>query len=415
MLDLSFTEDVSTIGEWRSTLQEVTDITPFTGITIEREGVVVFAGRVENPNIGFDRSGSTLSPAGFDYNIILTDYLVPSSSIVDSSTNATLTEILSETSIVLSLESTFSYLTDPTALDTTCEFLAFDFSDTCIEYENTGEQITEVDTDVNTLPAGPEFRCSFWADTGNTRFFIFYESGGNLKYRHSDDCGATWSAEANPVGGPVALGTAVWSVAWYDSKVYVFLEDGAGNTDFWRGGIADATGVVTLALIAGNIFANPIRAGPIFDNEGDIWVIEETGGNGDVWESVNDGLNWNNRFTASQVAKYLLPRGADAGDIWIIEHDVGNADLELWVWDSDASPPDFWDQKIDDIAVVGNVSGAQNADHSIHLAWTDNVVDIFYSWRTETGGFSAPQTLTGVINMGSHSNIRRQGSKCLPI
>ena len=400
--ELTTTESVSTIGSWNAILPEVEYLTPFSGITIEREGVEVFGGRLAIPLTSFGSGGSKLKVRGYDYSILLTDYLTPASSIVDTDTDTTLTTILSLTDFNLSVDSVFSYISEATALDTACEFLEFDFSGTCIEFLASDERTIEVDTDANTLPAGPEFRCSFWADTGTiTRFYIFYKTGGNLVYRFSEDCGATWSAEQ--ATGPIALGSDVWSLVWYDSKVYLFLEDAGGNTDFYRGTIADLTGVVTLALIAGNVFANPIRAGPIFDNRGYIYVIEETGGNGDLWNSWNDGVNWANLLTTTEVAIYLLPRAADLGDFWIVEHDTGNNDLELWYWDQDIMG-NVLDSKIDDLTNLGHISGAQHADYTIELAWTDDGIDLFYAWKTEAGAWSAVQNVTPAgVNFGDQS------------
>jgi len=391
---LTIDENVSSIGTWSAVRDEVEDLAPFSPITVEREGITIFGGRIERPDIDFSRAGSEIRPGGFDYTIKLTDYLTPQKPIANKTTDEALEILLENTPFTRNIIDEFGYITDPTVYDTTCEFLEFAFYDTCIEFLHTTEIITEVDLAGNTLPASPALRCCFWTDTGvNRRMYIFYKSGGNLKYRFSNDCGATWSAEANPIGGPIAVPTANWSVVWYNSKVYLFLEDGVGgNTDFWRGTIDDDDGEVHLGLIAGNIFANGIRAGPIFDNEGHIWVIEDTVGNGDVWENINDGapLSWSNEFTAQRVAKLLLPRAADAGDIWIIEFDAG--DLELWYWDESLGAPEIEDSTIVNEPDFVAIGGAQNADYTVHIAWKDNTNNIFYDWKTEAGAWNGVQT-----------------------
>ena len=79
-----------------------------------------------------------------------------------------------------------------------------------------------------------------------------------------------------------------------------------------------------------------------------MWMIEEDGANGDCWESEDDGATWANKFTPSEIAKFLLPRAADDGDIWVIEHDEVNDDLELWWWDKSAGAPDKEDSQIEE-------------------------------------------------------------------
>lgn len=378
---LGIDEDVKAIGRWDVLLPEVEYVAPFSDIVVLRGGVTIFKGRVELPKTDFDAGGSTLDLRGYDYTIVLTDYLVPSASIVDTATTAALTTLLSLTPFGLSVNSQFSYVSDPLVLDSTCEFLNFDFNDTCIEFAEVEEDEEEIDTGVNTVP-DPEFRGCFWYDGATTRFYVFYASGGTVRYRFSADCGVSWSAEQDTT---YVVATNHFSVAWYDSKVYLFLEDAGGNTDFYRGTITDATGLVAFALIAGNIFANWMRAGPWFAADGHIWVVEETGGNGDCWESINDGVGWNNRFTGTEVVLYMLPKSDN--NMWVFEHDVANTDLELWDWIA----AEAFVNKIDDLTTPGPFSGCMHADYTINIVWleTAGADQLHYGKKTEAGAWMA--------------------------
>jgi len=395
---LTIDENVSAIGTWSAVRNVVEDLAAFSEITVEREGIQIFGGRIERPGIDFSRAGSEIRPGGFDYTIKLTDYLTPQSSIVDTATAAALATLISNTPFSLDIIDTFGYITDPLILDTTCEFLYFDFYNTCIEFLRTEEDSTEVDTDVNVLP-DPEYRAAFFYDGVTRREYAFYGTGGTLRYRWSDDCGVTWSAEIDTT---LAIVGNNFSVAWYDSKVYVFLEDAGGNTDFYRGTINDGTGAVTLGLIAGNIFANWMRSGPFFTPNGNIWVVENTGGNNDAWESINDGVAWNNRFTGTEVLWYMLPK-SDGEDMWLIEFDVGNTHLELWDWDKSLTTQAYVNQ-IRDFAgdLLDHVAGCQNAEFKIHLAYCDNNNELFYRGSSVAGVWGTERSVsTNMVVLGT--------------
>ena len=377
---------VHDIDVFSCTFLDVKKTDAFAHISVERDDVEIFGGIIETPITGYGTAGTTKPLQGKDWTALLKHYLTDFQSLVDVSTDAALTAVLSNTGFSHNIDGEIAYISDSIEYDTTCEFLEFDFQGCCIEYLQTAERSSEPDTDVNVLP-DPEFRSAFFYDGTTKRQYLFYGTGGTLRYRWTDDCGATWSAEIDTTLSIVGNN---FSVAWYDTKVYVFREDGAGNTDFHRGTINDGTGAVTLGLIAGNIFANWMQAGPFFTANGNIWVVENTGGNNDAWESVNDGVAWNNRFTGTEVLMYMLPK-LDGEDMWLIEFDAGNTHLELWDWDKSLTTQAFVNL-IRNCAgdVIEHVAGCQTANYRIRLAYSDDANELWFrgantaqTWGTE--------------------------------
>ncbi len=383
----------SAMAMWSATVTPPEAIAAFSEVTVDRDGVEIFGGVILEPKIEYGVGGTTRPLKGYDYTIKLLDYLCPYQSLVDVTTANAVAAILTNWPYDISVEGTFGYLSDPITFDTSCEFLEFEFQDTCIEFLRTKEISAEPDTDVNVLP-DPGFRSCFYYDGATTRIYLFYGTGGTLRYRWSADCGATWSAENDTT---LAIVANNYSVAWYDSKVYVFLEDGAGNTDFYRGTINDGTGAVTLGLITGNIFANWMQSGPWFTPNGNIWVVENTGGNNDAWESVNDGAAWNNRFTGTEVLHYMLPK-SDGEDMWLVEFDVGNTHLELWDWDKSITTEAYVNQ-IRNFGgdLLEHVAGAQPADYKIHLAYSTDANELYYRGSNVAGVWGVERLVSNAM------------------
>jgi len=185
-----------------------------------------------------------------------------------------------------------------------------------------------------------------------------------------------------------------FSVGWYDSKVYLFIEDAGGNTDFYRGSINDGAGTINFALITGNIFANWIRSGPFFTPNGNIWVVEEDGANGDAWESEDDGATWNNRFTPIEDLYYMLPK-SDGEDMWLIEEDVANNHLELWDWDKSTTTEAYVNLIRDFVAdALKHIAGCQTADFSIRLAYSDDDNDLWFRASSVAGVWGTERSVS---------------------
>jgi len=106
---LTISESVSQIGSWSASLPTVRDLAAFAPVTVTKDGVAVFGGRLQEPTNRFSRGGSVNNVRGFDYSVKLTDYLTPYSSIVDSSTAVAIDTILANTPFTASIESTFGY------------------------------------------------------------------------------------------------------------------------------------------------------------------------------------------------------------------------------------------------------------------------------------------------------------------
>ena len=389
-------ENVSSIGKLTAVLPEVERVIIFDDFTVERGGVEIFDGRIQEPSPRFSSAGLEHNIMGYDYTVLLKDYLTPSTSIVDSDTDTVLTEALSETPFTLNLLETFQYLDNATIFNSTREFLDLTFNDTGIEYIISTEISEEVDTGVNVLP-DPEFRSTFWAKTATTdRHFIFYSDGGaNLKYRHTDDGGVTWSAE---VDSGVAIVSNHFSLMYHLGVVFLFIEDAGGRTDVYSGIVDDLTGGIIFAIHANNIFNNWMQAGPWVDVDGDIWVIENTGGNNDAWESTDLGLTWNNMFTGQEVIKYMLPQDTD-GDMWCFELDTINNHFELWDYDRSAGAPEVYVSLIRDFGAdaLQHIAGAQNPDYNIYLAYSDDDFDLWFRYATSTGVWAAEESVTTTL------------------
>lgn len=384
---------VSEIAIWNCAILDTKKTDAFAEVSIERDDEEIFGGIIETPQVDYSVGGTIKPLKGKDWTAKLKHSLTDYQSLVDVSTDTALTSILANTGFSHTIEGDIGYIGDPTTYDTTCEFLQFDFVNTCIEFALVEERESEPDTDVNVVP-NPEFRSCFFYDGATRRHYLFYGSANVLVYRWSDDCGATWSAEQTTA---LTITGNNFSVAWYASKVYVFLEDAGGNTDFYRGTINDGSGAVTLGLIAGNIFANWMQAGPFFTPNGNIWVVENTGGNNDAWESVNDGAAWNNRFTGTAVIKYMLPK-SDGEDMWIVEWDAGNTHLELWDWDKSTTTEAEVNQIRDYAAdLFGNVAGCQTADFKIHLAYSDDDNDLWYRGSDVAGAWGSERAITQLL------------------
>lgn len=387
------------MATFSTTLPKPENLTAFSDVVVERDGVEIFDGMILEPRIDFGSKGTTRPIKGLDYTALLLNYLCPYQPLVDVTTEAALTAILTNWPYDTDFDGIFGFMADPTEYDTSWEFLSLvDFFGTCIEYMQTEEVSTEVDVGLaggDFLP-DPEHRGTFFYDGATERIYVFFQRANALYYRRSTNGGATWAAR-------VATGHAIqnfnhFSVAWYDSKVYLFIEDAGGNTDFYRGTINDGTGVITLGLITGNIFANWIRSGPFFTPNGNIWVVEEDGANGDAWESENDGVAWNNRFTPTEDLYYMLPK-SDGEDMWLIEWDDPNNHLELWEWDK----PGTSENEINQIRAFGgdtlkHIAGAQTADFSIRLAYSDDDNDLWFRASSVAGVWGTERSVTVNLN-----------------
>jgi len=342
--------DVNTLDSFVARLRVAEELAGYVEATIERDDVEIFGGRVQTPRISFGARGTGMRVEGYDYTIMLQDILTPFQNIVDESTADALDLILANWPHSVSIDGTFAYISELEDWYTSLEFLMEVelYTDTCIEFKVDAPEINNEfrEGTIQSYSVGGLHNCFFY-DGATQRFYIFYREGGDICYDRSVD-GVTWTRVVTPYACP----SNHFSVAWHSDKVYLFFESAANVTDFYRGTITDATGVINFASIDGNIFAdtNPMRFGPVWGNEGHIWVVEEVA-NGQAWESTDDGVSWNARFvgTANHNLWGVLPRRAvyGAGDMFAFVVDVPNDDLEEWLWDK--SVPSFaFDRKICD-------------------------------------------------------------------
>jgi len=395
---LMIDEKVAAIGTWSAIRAEIEDLTAFSLITVERGGIEIFGGRIERPGIDFSRRGSEIRPSGFDYTIQLTDYLTPQASINDLTTDAALAILLENTPYIgayLDIIDTFSYITDPMVYETSLEFLQFDFLDACIEFDPDDPPEIEDVTRVGAITSMgfTEGRTCFFYDGDTRRFYVWYVEGGVLFYDHSVD-GDTWIRR----NSGVTPGGDRWSVAWFNSKVWLFEYDGV-NTDFWRGTIADGTGII--AWDGGfnpvnDIFAGQIKAGPVFDDDGHIWIIRDSA-NGIAYESINNGAAWNPIFTASAntIIWGILPVGTD-GDMYTFVENTATDDLEEWQWTLGAHTFQVIIHDMPAGVFIINLDCASNADYTPNVAWHDDDDNFDWAWKPN-GGWALITLEAGVI------------------
>ena len=380
------------MARFKTTLPKPENLTAFSEVSVERDGVEIFGGIILEPKIEFGSSGTSRPISGFDYTVKLLDFLCPYQSLVDVTTEAALTAILTNWPYDTDFSGIYSYLATLTEYDTSWEFLSLvDFYGCCIEYMQTEEESTEVDVGLaggDYLP-DPEHRSTFFYDGTTERIYIFFQRNNLLYHSRSTDGGATWTAGTNT--GYAVVNDNHFSLGYYNGKVYLFMEDGGGLTDIYSGAINDGTGAIVWSNLALNQFGNWIRSGPFFTPNGNIWVVEEDGANGDAWESVDDGENWNNIFTPTEDLYYMLPK-SDGEDMWLIEWDVGNTHLELWEWDGA-------ENEINQIRAFGgdilkHIAGAQTADFSIRLAYSDDDNDLWFRGSSVAGVWGTERSVS---------------------
>jgi len=240
-------------------------------------------------------------------------------------------------------------------------------------------------------------KSTFYYDGATQRFYIFVKNAaGDLYYYHSAD-GDTWTGVDtgyNPTGDS-------WSVAWHSDKVYLFIYDGA-NTDFYRGTINDATGTITFGVATGNIFADTIKFGPVWDSQGDIWVIRDNAG-GQAYESTDDGATWNYRFGPGATELWGLADMDNDGDVIGVAFDEPNTDLEEWLWDRSAGTFTFV-AKIDDMPDVDMVDVCQDADYNVYIVYFDDTDDETILSSNKSGAWQSDTVHTSnarIVGIGS--------------
>jgi len=385
---LTISESVSQIGSWSASLPSVRDLAAFAPVTVVKDGVAVFGGRLQEPTNRFSRGGSVNNVRGFDYSVRLTDYLTPYSSIVDSSTATAIDTILANTPFTASIESTFGYEYPLVLYNTSLEFMQFIYSNTCIIFDPTAafEVDEEIHDAITAHLSEPHLRASVVTDA---YIFYFWENAaGDIYY---DSKKLSDQTDKGATDTTVNTNTQTHYAVGYDGTyIYLFVEDGAGNTDLYRGTIAGDA--VTFAIRKDNVVAGWIQWAMALDNEGDFWIAY----NNAIYESTDGGLNWNNRGNTGGLPIHALFIGEDAGDIHAIVEDAGNTDLEHWQWDKSAGTFTF-KNKIDDITSLDHVSGGVDTDYNIHVAWEDDfagAADINYcEYDADAGTWGAVTTV----------------------
>jgi len=360
--------DVRTLDSFRARLLVAESLAGYDEATIERNNIEIFGGRVQNPRINFGPGGTGMTVEGYDYTIMLQDFLTLAQNIPNHTTEDALAHILENWPHSSTMEGAFSYISLLEEWVTSLEFLKDIelYTNTCIEFAIEAPEINDehrVGT-IQSFGEGGLHNCFFYDGT-TERFYIFYTEGNVIFYDHSVD-GVTWVR----VSTTYACTTPRFGVAWHSNKVYLFLEDAGGNTDFYRGTITDLSGTIAF-VYRSQPFTNPMRFGPVWDDQGDIWIVEEVA-RGQAWESTTDGNSWVARFVAPADHNLwgVLPIGAN-GDMMGFVVDVLGEDLEEWLWDADA-PPFARVRDIDGTNDdIDGLQAAINHDYTPWVCWRD--------------------------------------------
>jgi len=359
--------DVSTLDSFRARLLVAESLAGYDEATIERDDVEIFGGRIQNPRIRFGPRGTGMTVEGYDYTVMLQDFLTPPQNIPNHTTEDALDHILENWPFSAETDGVFAYISLLEEWVTSLEFLMDIelYTNTCIEFAIETPEINDEhrEGDIQSFGEGGLHNCFFYDGT-TKRFYIFYREGDVICYDHSVD-GNTWVRVATAL----ACTTHRFGVAWHSNKVYLFLEDAGGNTDFYRGTITDGNGVIAF-VYRSQPFTNPMRFGPVWDDQGDIWIVEEVA-RGQAWESDDDGDTWAPRFVAPADHNLwgVLPIGTN-GDMMGFVVDILGDDLEEWLWDAD-SPP---------FARVRDIDGTNNDIDELQAAINHNYTP-WVCWR----------------------------------
>jgi len=393
--------DVDGIATFETVLKDTKNLEGFDRFQIARDGAEVFDGRQEKPTIKFSSRGRHPMPvSGFDWTRRLSDFPTTSQSIVSSTTSAALTAILSETDFATSLVGTFEYITALQDWDTSIEFLMDieSFNKINIEYDLEGDELEDEFANGRTIAdfGAAGGHAAFWYDGTTRRFYIFTREGNDIYYYHSTDF-AAWTRADSAVNSS----TEYWGIAWHDSKVYMFINDGA-NVDFYQGTINDETGVVTMALIDNNIDAGNFHQGPTWDSQGHMWIVVDNGGTGAAWESTDDGVSWNNRFNGPEGMNLhaVTPKPTD-GDVIGIVCDIPANDLDEYLWDRSAGTFTYVRKIVSTSNDIDSCQTGTNLQYDHYLFVIDGG-DAFLCWKTSVGGSWDDDTVDNLnVNYGS--------------
>lgn len=398
--EVSIDWDVTQIGSFDAVLKNAKALTGFERIQIYRDDIQVFDGRYERSKIGFGASGRHPMPInGFDWTRRLADFPTVSQTIVDSTTEDALTDILSETDFVVETEGAFEYITPLEEYLTYIDLLMKidEYVGTGIELDLTlaNAEISQEVMDVNTwtlCDIGLK-ACFFYGGTTQRIYVFAKNAAGDLYYYHSQD-GVAWTAVDTGYNPTLNL----WSVGWDGTNVILIFWDGA-NSDCATGTINDITGVITFVFV-NNICASSIRFGPVFDDTWHVWIVTNSS---IAYESTDAGLTWNNRFGMAEL--WGLAQVGSDGDMIGIVLDAPNTDLEEWLWDRSAGTFTFT-QKIKDEDDVDGLDLCQDFALNIYVAYNDG--NTIYLDTNQSGAW-ADVTVTSTVNLLSYSiaNDRR--------
>jgi len=385
--------DIYTMATFNAAIVKANALNGFDPISIKRDEIEIFGGRVETSSPVFSSGGRYMAITGFDNTVRLRDYKTAIRTIVASTTADALADILSETPFDIETDGVFEYIT---ALDSWETWIDF-----CVDLDNIVSGGVELDLDSTVeisqeVAAGTYTLCNvglktnFMYDGAQHRLYIFARDSTNaIYYFHSID-GVTWAS----VNTGFNSQSNAFSVGWSGSAVYLFLDDGT-NTDFLRGTIASATGVITWVASIGNIFADTVRFGPVFDDDFHVWVIRDNAG-GEAWESADDGATWNNIFGPGANELWAIGQVGSDGDMTGITLDTVASDLEEWTWDRSAASFTFTAKIMNEDDVDG-MDLCQDLVHNIYFAYHDGT-DLFYGsnqsggWADDTIAFASLNT-----------------------
>ena len=385
---VDITYDVTNIDNISATMVPPALLPDFEFVTVERDGAEIFGGIADTETSKYAADGSDFRIEGNDYRIKLLQYYTPVASVAGTTTLATLGTILLDSPIEVDVDGAFGYITEVKTWDTWVEFTTEidTFSNTTVEIDLQTVELNSLVNDGTWTGCISGLKSCFFYDGTTQRYYIFVKNAtDDLYYYHSTD-GVNWTG----VDSLYQASGDTWSVAWKNSKVYLFLYTGIA-TRILTGAVNDGTGAITWTSVNTNIFSanSTMLYGPVWDDQGDIWVIRNNAG-GQAYESTNDGANWNYRFGPGDTSLHaILPFGSD-GDMYGFVYDLANTDTEEWIWDRSAGTFTFNIKVTDDGTAPSYMDGCSDALYNPYIMWVRTGTITKYSdkltgsWGTHT-------------------------------
>jgi hypothetical protein len=374
---LGYTKRLSQIGVWDGELKEILALDKWSPTIIQRLGADDFVGWLEAPTRQWGKEGNSMPVGGTSLEGILLEKRTPHAVMTNTSLNTVLDTILSLSGFTRGTVGDFYMVKDPWELPADIYgILGYAWNDTypkllCQIEDNTAKTFTG---DIYHIIKDHFEKGGYW-------YAMCYHIGvtSEVGYIWSDD-GTNWSAyvplTADPTRTPYA--------ATLRNGFLYFFNDG----NMYKCTVN--AGAIVLGAIVGS---PPAGVGylTVWDSDGHIWHVNTTG---HCQESIDDGVNWSDRFTTTNAIYGIIPKSAN-GDLWLLEYDAVNNDLELWEWDEATDTESYVDQIYDGDGATYPTDAKMDCDPegNLHFSYVTFDGTTKYRRRLVSGVYDAELTL----------------------